>query len=194
MYYLFPTKQGLDKSKLLITNDSSFSMTTPGDNAELITIIRNSGLTPNNDSRTITEICAHVGGDTIGFASYFSNVVAYEMSKLCCKALENNLSVYGITEKVTLKCKPFIYSDIEHINTDIVYIDPPWGGVSYKKNKSMHLKLGDDLVFDIVKEIINKTNVILKLPTNHVLPDDMKYTRHYLGKNKKVMILVIHKI
>ena len=82
----------------------------------------------------------------------------YAMHKLYNLELYN-LELYNLKNKVTVKCEEFHQQKIEY---NIVYIDPPWGGIRYDRNRHMvvHLSLSTVFIFDIVfylmKNVKNK--------------------------------------
>jgi hypothetical protein len=50
---------------------------------------------------------------------------------------------------------------------DVYYIDPPWGGPDYKKNKSLSINLSGVDLYNIVLSIPLNKLIILKLPFNY---------------------------
>ena len=118
---------------------------------------------------------AGCGGDTITFAQAFSNVIACELNFERYKMLVNNICVYGLSN-VTLLHGNSVSTLPKLNNIDIVYIDPPWGGQTYKKHKNLHLQLDtmfvDEFVnfaFDDELQQSNISMVVIKLPLNYDL-------------------------
>ena len=63
------------------------------------------------------------------------------------------------------------------IHQDLVFIDPPWGGPSYKKEDNVTLKLDGINVLDIIDSIYHFTRfVALKVPNNF---DDTKLSENF---------------
>jgi hypothetical protein len=56
-------------------------------------------------------------------------------------------------------------------NTDVLYLDPPWGGPEYKSKINLDLMLGDKRIDLWLDEILLRrnrpSNIILKLPHNY---------------------------
>lgn len=81
---------------------------------------------------TITDGSANMGGNTISFLMNKFSVNVVEIDKPTCKILENNVSLY----KFDIKYKVF-YADYtiiyEKLKQDIVFLDPPWGGLQEKE-------------------------------------------------------------
>lgn len=133
---------------------------------------------------------ACVGTDIINLASMDKDItlIGCELDKLNYKCLLNNWKLFGfknshqfmnddtidllLNNKETLLYKP-----------NVMYFDPPWGGVNYKTQKSVDLKLGDIDIFKLVDKLIDKYNslqvVVLKLPFN--FNRDNKYYKNLLS-------------
>ena len=65
-----------------------------------------------------------------------------------------------------------------NINEDIVYIDPPWSGIDYKKNKKLIIKLGSYNISNLIEKILNDKNIMglyLKLPSNTKIDIKINY-------------------
>ncbi|AYV78442.1 MAG: putative RNA methylase [Edafosvirus sp.] len=192
-------------NKLKIDNDS-IAYITPKEFAEKISQIIISHvfkLEMEPENIIITDATAGVGGNTISFAKYFKHVHAIELDKERAEFLENNLSIYNITNTTVynyncLTCTPNI---LDH---NIIFIDPPWGGKGYKTHKKLRLKI-DDLDIETIcnnfmnSELMKKVPdlLILKLPINYdikYLYDLVKGCRMYLYELDKMIVIVIEKI
>lgn len=141
---LFPYLTG-DKNKAsqLQIDDESLSYISVREFADKITNIIVEHLTKMGmdlDEVYITDATAGVGGNTISFAKKFKNVTAIEIDKKRFDYLKNNLSIYNLNYVKTVhdNCLNVI-DQLDH--QDVVFIDPPWGGKSYKKHKSLRLSL-----------------------------------------------------
>ena len=120
---------------------------------------------PIKEQYTITDATAGVGGNTISFSKYFKHVNSVEINKKRCfllllnKDLEkcNNVDVFN---KDYLKLS-------KKLKQDIIFLDVPWGGPSYRKNKQINLKLGDVVLYDLCNQIRrNCKYIVLKVPVN----------------------------
>jgi len=110
----------------------------------------------------VCDLTAGVGGNTLSFSNYFNQVHAVEIVKDRYDDLINNSNVY--------KCKniffynscaiKFINENLQYTNPSVLFIDPPWGGVDYKKSESLELKLGDIPLEDLLIMILNKFSII----------------------------------
>jgi tRNA/tmRNA/rRNA uracil-C5-methylase (TrmA/RlmC/RlmD family) len=127
---LFPQKEGIDYSKLKITEEGSYSITRRRD-AERIMNILNATF-KNIKDLTITDVTACIGGDTLNFALRFKHVHSIELNTENFEALTNNVQVYGCNN-VTLHNADSV--KLFNWNTHVLYLDPPWGGKDYKQHK-----------------------------------------------------------
>ena len=92
-FYLFPKEPNVDRLRLLITDESIYSISKPRDAEKIIKLIKHV-YKKDIFNATITDGTANVGGDTIHFSKHFNKVNSVELNPLHCKALENNLRVY----------------------------------------------------------------------------------------------------
>jgi predicted RNA methylase len=117
---------------------------------------------------TITDATACIGGDTLNFASNFGHVHSIEVKDDNFEALTNNVNVYEFNN-VTLHHGDSI--KLFNWNTNVLYIDPPWGGKDYKKHKNLDLTLSGKRLDVWLEEILSRKNrpqyIVLKLPVNY---------------------------
>jgi predicted RNA methylase len=163
---LFPRKEGVDYSKLRITDEGSYSITRRRDADRIINVL----IYALKDLRklTITDGTACIGGDTLNFAMNFGHVHSIELKDDNFDVLTNNVNVYGFNN-VTLH-----HGDSTKLfnwNTNVLYIDPPWGGKDYKKHKDLDLILSGKRLDVWLEEILSRRNrpqyIVLKLPVNY---------------------------
>jgi 16S rRNA G966 N2-methylase RsmD len=163
---LFPQKEGIDYSKLKITEEGSYSITRRRD-AERIMNILNSTF-KNIKELTITDVTACIGGDTLNFALRFKHVHSIELNAENFEALTNNVQVYGCNN-VTLHHADSV--KLFNWNTHVLYLDPPWGGKDYKQHKDLDLYMSDKRLDEWLEEILFRKNrpqyIVLKLPSNY---------------------------
>jgi 16S rRNA G966 N2-methylase RsmD len=164
---LFPRKDGIDFSKLEITEVGSYSITRRRDAERIMNILKNKFQDISNLS--ITDSTACIGGDTINFALHFKSVTSIELEEQNFKCLKNNVEVYNFNN---VKLHHGDSTVLFNWNTDILYIDPPWGGKDYKNQKNIDLFLSKNIRIDKwIEEILKRKNrpsfIILKLPSNY---------------------------
>ena len=123
-----------------------------------------------NYNSIITDATACIGGNTTFFEKDFKVVIAIEKNPDIFKILNCNT-----TKSVNYNCS---YNDVMYtIHQDLVFIDPPWGGPSYKKEDNVILKLDEVNVLDIIDSIYHFTRfVALKVPNNF---DDTKLSENF---------------
>ena len=163
---LFPYKDGLDYSKLKITDEGSFSITRRRDAVRIINLLKY--VFHNLSNYTITDCTACVGGDTINFSYIFKKVHSIELKNDNYQALKNNVSVYDL-RNVSLYHGNCI--EIFDWQTDILYIDPPWGGRDYRNQSLIDSYLSDVRLDTWLDNILMRPNrpsaIIMKLPSNY---------------------------
>jgi 16S rRNA G966 N2-methylase RsmD len=194
---LFPQKEGIDYSKLKITEEGSYSITRRRD-AERIMNILNATF-KNIKDLTITDVTACIGGDTLNFALRFKHVHSIELNTENFEALTNNVQVYGCNN-VTLHNADSV--KLFNWNTHVLYLDPPWGGKDYKQHKDLDLYMSDKRLDQWLEEILHRKNrpqyIVLKLPSNYnfkrfnflVNVDNIK---PYQIRSYVLVIITVHK-
>ena len=140
----------------------------------------------------------------MAFARYFDHVTAIELDERRCDMLRNNLRVVDDERRRTrrffakvnvlrgdcLKLCPKLS------NQDILFFDPPWGGVDYKKSDKVPLFLGSLALDQVCLSLgIRSRYVALKLPLNAdvdaILSDKARVSVVVNKKFKKMWLLVV---
>lgn len=200
---IFPVLKNFNNFSKIKIDDDSFSYITIREIADTISKIICYHLLEHNinpQKCTILDYTAGVGGNVLSFGKFFKLVYAIELDELRAEYLKNNINVYGYKNiNIINGCAiEFNSSKLIETNSNIVFIDPPWGGTGYKNSESLTLNLGtinlEELVIDIVdkfstnynqilnlnpKEQYNNYNnkfIILKLPKNY----DVEYYYNYI--------------
>nr|QBK88418.1 MAG: RNA cap guanine-N2 methyltransferase [Mimivirus LCMiAC01] len=159
----FPYKKDVDLAKLQVTESSKYSMSTNKSSKLLVNIIRK--YFPNNDI-IVTEGTSNVGSDTVMLAMHFKKINAIELSDITCKALIHNIKVYK-QDNVKIFCGT-VLDVIKETKQDVIYVDPPWGGPTYKQHKRLKLFLDNLEISEFYK--VNKSRVklfIFRVPVNY---------------------------
>jgi tRNA G37 N-methylase Trm5 len=163
---LFPYKQDIDYTKLQTTEEGLYSITRKRDGERILSIIKHNVKDLGN--KTITDGTACIGGDTIQFAMAFHHVHSIELNLANFNCLVKNINVYELTN-ITLHqgdCTVLF-----NWNTDVLYLDPPWGGPDYKVKKELDLMIGPKRIDIWLDEILIRKNrpshIVLKLPHNY---------------------------
>ena len=116
----------------------------------------------------ITDLTGNVGGDTILFGLNFKFVHSIELKDDNFEALQNNVNVYHLSNVELHKGDS---TKIYRWKTDVLYMDPPWGGPDYKKYDKLDLYLGkirvDKLLKYVLKQEWKPSYIFMKLPSNY---------------------------
>ena len=187
----FPAIPGIDMSKIQMAPNSTYSITKPKDAKQIEQFI-NKHIGRKN--LTILDGTANVGGDVINFGlnPNVARVVAIEINPETFAMLENNIRIFKLEKKIQAiqgnsldiigKC-----ADGEHF--DILFLDAPWGGTSYKAQKFLDLEMSGKKLADVVsmaQKCRNIDNIILKIPFN--------YNLYQLIRQSEFHTIVIEKI
>jgi len=163
---IFPHKEGVDYSQLKLTEEGSYSVTRRRDGEQIIQVMKNMFKTLND--KTITDATACVGGDAINFALHFKKVDAIEHNRKNFEVLKNNVEVFDL---MNIKLHYGDCVDIYRWVSDILYIDPPWGGPEYKTLSHVDLFIGYTRLDDWLEEVLSgpyrPMAVFLKVPNNY---------------------------
>ena len=194
---LFPQKEGLDYSRLKTTEEGSYSITRRRDAERIMDILRN--IFKQMKQMTITDATACIGGDTLNFALHFNHVHSIELNNSNFEALTNNVGVYGL-DNVTLHHADSVA--LFNWNTHVLYVDPPWGGKDYKKNKNLDLFLSEKRLDCWLEEILLRKNrpeyIVLKLPSNYNFSRlnflvNIDYIKPYRIRSYVLVVITVHK-
>jgi hypothetical protein len=162
---IFPPKEGVDRSKLMMTDIGLYSI-TPYIEADLMVDIIEKSINKPLNNLIITESNGGLGGNTLSFAKRFGKVNTVEYSALHCDILRHNIEVYGYSN-IQLYCTSYI-NVYEQLDQDIVFMDPPWFGPGYKYVKKLYLYIGEYLMEDIINQIKEKIKLlVIKVPFNY---------------------------
>ena len=190
-----------NKKKLKITDKGLYSISKHFD-AEWITntilhFFKNKNL-ENIHKMEIIDGTAGIGGNTINFAKHFSKVYAIEINKVHYEVLKNNLEALMINN-VKIFLDNFLNIDtipnLKH-KSNVFFLDPPWGGKSYKNYTFFNLKVGKLPIYSIINILHDKSfkYVILKAPYNlNISPifANIRYENMSIHSNsRKNMILI----
>jgi predicted RNA methylase len=157
-------------NKLQIDDVGRYSITKPH-HAKIINNIIKEYI--KSEHTIIVDAMASVGGNTISFTDLTSSVVAVEVDDTRSEALDNNIKIYGIEDKVLLFRSNYLtlYDKLEQ---DIVFLDPPWGGINYKNFDEIRLFIDNICIIKFINELKKYSKlVVLKCP----IKIDLKYIK-----------------
>lgn len=190
---IFPKLPSWKYSRLQTDIDSVMYITRPSDADKITDIICESlnSIGLSSEDCTITDATGNIGGNTISFAKSFARVVSVEINEDISKFLRNNVNVYNL-ENVTV-----INDDFNNLtlNQDALFIDPPWGGLSYKNQLKVRLMLGKYTLEEVCNKVDPSTKLIaLKLPFNYDIEyfiNMVKYTDISIIDIGNIKIIII---
>jgi 16S rRNA G966 N2-methylase RsmD len=173
---IFYQKPNIDYSKIKLYYDTFYSITYYEEGITLSQIIKK--YFPNIN--TIIDANANIGGSTITLAHYFNKIISIEIEKERFGYLVNNVHIYKLKN---VECLNIDYNHYNRNKNDLVFFDPPWGGIFYKSVKQLELFLGNT---NIKKYLIK--NTIIKVPYNY----NLKNIKHkfIIEKLKGFMLLI----
>ena len=190
---LFPRKENVDYSQLRMTPEGLYSVTRRRDGQRVMDFLERT--IPNVGIRTITDATACVGSDTLRFSQIFQSVHSIELKHDNVAALRNNIRVFGSTNVTVYEGDA---TKLFNWKTDVLYIDPPWGGPDYYTVPKLDIFMGnqrlDMWVHGLLKEKQRPSYVILKLPRNynftnlHFLPNVIE-TMFYRVRNFTIVLI-----
>ena len=186
----FPEELNVRRDAIQMSKEALYSVTKP-DKVKRIKqiIIRHIKQLQKEPSEcVITDATACVGGDTLSFSTYFKKVQSVELNPIHYNMLQNNIAVYN------RKNVDVILGDytnlMSKLQQDIVFIDPPWGGPSYKQKQNLKLRLSKTPIFKIIQYLQDKVSmIVLKTPVNFDINSIFEYTSF---KTKQPRCKAIH--
>ncbi len=173
-----PGRADLDYGALWMTNVGEFSITKPFEASQIVGVIKNitwQSLGVDPLSLTMTDATAGVGGDTVSFAINFGKVNAVELDPIHCSVIARNLSVFGLQDRVRIVCTDYLeeigfFRRAEHVlKQTVVFLDPPWGGRTYRGKTNIVLYLDSIPINKIVRHLLETGQadfVFVKIPRN----------------------------
>jgi hypothetical protein len=166
MERFFPYLEGIDYDRLLLNKEGRYSITRRSESVQIIECM--SELLKTCSDKTITDVTACMGGDTINFSFYFKKVFSIEMNPENFELLQHNVKVFGCSN-VQLFCGDS--TAIMDWNSDVVYVDPPWGGPSYRNTQAIELWIGNVRLDVWLEKLMNSSQrpsyIFLKVPYNY---------------------------
>lgn len=168
MFYFFPFSERSMVTQMLYDETALYSITKQEIADSMTNLLK--ALPHITRDSPILDATACVGGNTLSFCSYFTNVTAIEMDESRYGYLRHNLSLFGYSHVTVINCNCINYiRNLENdmIHYDIMFFDPPWGGPEYKSHKKIMLFLQEISMVHLLDIVRNKTRYyVLKVPLN----------------------------
>ncbi len=183
------TDTGINLKDFKLNEEGSFSITRPYESSQIIYLIENfiRHIEKNEielSTRILTDGTACMGGDLVRFSKYFRMVNGVEIFEENFSYLVQNCKQFGC-HNVNLFCQNYL--DIYNIlKQDVIYLDPPWGGISYKNKDTVSLKMGNLELWELINLIKEKKLtkfVFVKAPMNVCL-EKLEYNSIHTIYNK----------
>ena len=165
---LFVREKGVDLERLQVSDEAYYSITRPVHAKRIEHILQHhlNDIGKRADECTLTDATACVGGDSIHFSRWFKHVHAVEINPEHCRMLQNNVDVYR-RSNVTVHCKDCV-KVLPQLKQDVLFLDPPWGGPTYKSKKKVWLTLSGIPLHRLVQQLVTHTALMmLKVPVNY---------------------------
>lgn len=181
----FPNIKGIDRTKIQLTTEGIYSISDNIGSDKLVYLIYK--YFKSNDL-IITDATGNNGSDTIAMALKFTHINSIELDKTNFKVLENNVKhVYNLNNVNLINGDSLEY--LSKLKQDIIYIDAPWGGTDYKKDKHIELYMSKKNMGEIYNKFQSNAKLfIYKLPTNYDFTNFIQttmITKYYLYLHKK---------
>lgn len=139
---------------------------------------------------------ANCGADVIGTLWNLKSrlnmeITAVELDRLNFKCLKENVELFKAEKYVNVieGDSLDIIKNSPYNESHVIYWDPPWGGVNYKEEKELVLKLNSKDVFELAESMLNDNEtfsnlrlVIIKIPLKN-----LKERIETMGNNVKLI-------
>ena len=190
----FPKHHNINYNILKIDDIGKYSITLPK-KADTISELIKKYCNITGRQIIITDATAGVGGNVLSFCKYNYIVNAVEIDNERFHYLKHNIKEYKYDNMITLYNDNYI-NIFENLVQDVIFIDPPWGGLDYKKTEDITLKLGDIEIEELCNIINNKKLAkltVLKLPFNYNLNyiKRMVHQTFTIYKLKNILLVLI---
>lgn len=161
---LFPAEHNVDRMKARIGSESKTVMTYPDDAAAVTQLIVSKIPSHQHKKIVVTDATAHVGGNTLSFSKAFKQVNAVEVNPVYFECLQHNINLY---KRKNVRCIEGDYIQLmRSLHQDIVFIDPPWGGVGYRMHTRISLQVSNMDLSSIIVSLLSQNTwmIVVKAP------------------------------
>lgn len=115
---------------------------------------------------TITDANACIGGNVLSFSKYFNKVNAIELDPLNYDVLNENIKLLAKEQKINTIKGDFL-NEIFKLDTDIIFLDPPFGGTDYKESSTVSMAYGTVNLNEVISNLSKICNLlVIKVPYN----------------------------
>lgn len=161
----FPLKEGVDLRNIKLTKEGEYSYTKRKKGLKMLEFMREH--IDNIENKMIMDGTSNVGSDSILFGLNMLGVIGVEINEENYNVLKHNVGLYNL-DNIELVLGD-VRDEYKNYEYDILYMDPPWGGIDYRKKEDIELYLGDSKLEDFIKEVIEYgvRYIVLKVPVNY---------------------------
>lgn len=186
---LFPS---IEYEKIKYDKEGLYSITNYVEADIISNLIKNLFIDTNNLS--ILDGTGGIGGNTISFGKFFNSVTSIEINTNRYEMLKNNIKLFNLqnVKLLNLNSIDYLFSNYEKYN--IYFFDPPWGGLDYKKNINLKLKMNNfslNLIVDKLKELTTNKVLLYKLPFNYDFTEFNSHDYKLYKINKYYIIAIL---
>jgi predicted RNA methylase len=197
MEEVFLQKEGVDYTQLKLTEEGLYSITRRRDADRIIQIMKNT--VGDLKTKTITDATGCVGGDTLHFANAFQFVHTIELNEQNFEALRNNVEMFKF-ENIALHNGDA--TKLFNWKSDVLYVDPPWGGPNYKEQQSLDLFLSTVRLDTWLEQVLLRKSrpnyIFLKLPYNYNFArlnflSNIEHIKPYKVRGYVLISIIVHR-
>ena len=159
-------------TRFRFTNTSIYSSGCVDQSEFTASLISSYFHTSDVSSIVVTDATSCIGGNTWAFAKHFKKVNAVEIHPLHFEILTHNMKELHLDRKINFYLSNYleVYSNLQQ---DVVFIDPPWGGMKYRSSPQVGLYNTMDHFIPLPRmlseiEFGESTKlIVLKVPKNY---------------------------
>lgn len=197
MEELFLHRDDVDYGEIKTTEEGLYSITRKKDAERIINLMKH--IVGDLSTKTITDSTGCIGGDTIHFAENYKFVHSIEVSNENFKCLHNNVGLYNF-DNVALHNGDSV--NLFNWKTDVLYIDPPWGGPQYKEGNNLDLFMSNKRIDEWLEQILVRKNrpnyIFMKLPYNYNFKrlnflSNIEYIKPHRIRGYLLISIVVHR-
>lgn len=185
----YPNVENVDMKKLKISDVGKYSTSKTSGASQLVKYINRYCKLFNVEKCSdliITDGTGNNGSDTIYLALNFKHVNSIEKDPNEFEILKNNVETYKL-QNINLYNESSL-DMIAKLKQDIVYIDAPWGGISYKDYRYVRLYMDKQEISQIYKNNKEYAKLfIFKVPKNYDFNNFIITTRNNFFEIHAVM-------
>ncbi len=161
------------KGNFRLTDVSLFSIAPPDHAAATATILKKFYTRQQLKSKIYVDGTSNVGGNVLPISPLVKKLIAVEIDELTSTLLQHNLNIHDSGENAVKNYEvlqqDFTGFDFKKHKPDILFVDPPWGGTSYKKLKDKEMYLSDIPMAKLLMDTWAKhpSLIILRVPETY---------------------------